>query len=415
MKTPRFGHLSLRAAFLTGLLCCACLGAAYRVVQNLQDLNNVRLPAAPSNNDALIYNTTLGAWTNGTVSGGISALNQNQFDSTSTNIKTSPLITNGFFYSSGTTNWPFRVFDTNGASAVYVNQAGNLFLGNQTALSTATPALIDSGATYADSIVSSKAKWKLYSDGVAANTYGIGITAGRFNFFGSSGVAYCYYANDVETAALDLNGNWQIDGVLKLSDSADAIVRRAAANTVEFDSGTTGVANRGTLLAAKYTGRAGTSTSTYNAGGLIIVDTTKTGNVGGGADTLQTNNLPANLFAAAGDSLSFEYRGTNATLASMQFTLNFGTNQIYNSVVTPSASGWVIRGDITRLTATTVLANVEYLQGGSPGSLQEITGLEFTQTLSSATPLWLTGESGVSMTNDDVVKKLCRLRFEPAP
>lgn len=67
MKPPqRFGSCSPRAAFLTGLLCCACLGAAFRVINNLQDLVNVHVASAPSNGDALVYNTTLAGWTNGT-------------------------------------------------------------------------------------------------------------------------------------------------------------------------------------------------------------------------------------------------------------------------------------------------------------------------------------------------------------
>lgn len=395
-----------------------CLGAVQRIIQNLQDLNNVRLPAAPTDGHALVYNSTLGVWTNGTVSGGISALNQNQFDSTSTNIKTSPLITNGVFHSSGTTNWSFRAKGTNGTDETYVDKDGKLSV-----LSSAT-----GGSQFAirNSAANGYAEVALW-DNSGVNKLGFGWGNPSAGF--SPGGGYLYTSTANLLFSLDAGGStfallnnsataFQLKSTAALqwpTGTGDTSIRRNAANTVEFDSGTTGVANRGTLLAAKYTARAGTSTSTYNAGGLIVVDTTKTGNVGGGADTLQTNNLPANLFAAAGDSLSFEYYGTNATLASMALTLNFGTNTIYNTTTSPSSDGWVVKGNITRLTATTVLANVEYIQGGSPGSVQTLSSVEYTQTLSSATPLWLTGESGVSMTNDDVVKKLCRLRFEPAP
>lgn len=55
---------------LLGLLVCAVLGAAVRVIQNLQDLTNVRLAASPSNNDVLTYSTTLAGWTNAAASGG---------------------------------------------------------------------------------------------------------------------------------------------------------------------------------------------------------------------------------------------------------------------------------------------------------------------------------------------------------
>lgn len=71
-------------------------------VQNLQDLSNVRLPAAPSNNDVLLYNTALGVWTNGTATSGSSVTNMGNGSNTL-------LATNLQVYSSGTTNRPLTV------------------------------------------------------------------------------------------------------------------------------------------------------------------------------------------------------------------------------------------------------------------------------------------------------------------
>jgi hypothetical protein len=80
--------------------------------------------------------------------------------------------------------------------------AATMKFGASTGLSTATPTSINMGGTYADTVVSSKAKWKLYEDGTAINTYGIGITAGQMNFFKLTGGSYKWFFSDVEKLQL---------------------------------------------------------------------------------------------------------------------------------------------------------------------------------------------------------------------
>lgn len=75
--------------------------------------------------------------------------------------------------------------------------AANLNVGTSTSTSTATPTILNMGGTFADTVTSAKAKWKLYYDGTDLNTYGIGISSGQMNFFKSDGGSYNWYFGDV--------------------------------------------------------------------------------------------------------------------------------------------------------------------------------------------------------------------------
>lgn len=91
--------------------------------------------------------------------------------------------------------------------------------GDTTATSTATPATLDLGGTYADAAVASKAKWKMYNDGNTSTIYGIGISAGQLNFFKNTGGTYNWYFSDVEKMRLDTNSNLML-GVTAVGTSA---------------------------------------------------------------------------------------------------------------------------------------------------------------------------------------------------
>ena len=101
------------------------------------------------------------------------------------------------------------------ATAINIGAAtATLKLGTATSTSTATPAIFDCGGTYADTVTSAKAKWKLYSDGTAINTYGIGISLSKFNFFTASSAAYSFLFADVEKANLSNAGLLTLQGGL---------------------------------------------------------------------------------------------------------------------------------------------------------------------------------------------------------
>jgi hypothetical protein len=95
-----------------------------------------------------------------------------------------------------TTGKTLRLADSANTERLYVTDAGNLFMGNDTPTSTATPVTIDMGATYADTQVASKAKWKFYNS--TGTVYGIGISAASYNFFlPDTNASYYWLINDV--------------------------------------------------------------------------------------------------------------------------------------------------------------------------------------------------------------------------
>lgn len=90
-----------------------------------------------------------------------------------------------------------------GGNLALSDAASKITMGAQGTGSTATPTLLDMGGSFADTITSTKAKWKLYNDGTALNTYGIGITTGRFNFFTATAAKYAFIFNDTDEVFLD--------------------------------------------------------------------------------------------------------------------------------------------------------------------------------------------------------------------
>lgn len=367
----------VRWPFLVGFAAALCIAAVSPTLPPTRIIAGTGMTVVTNG----VNNFTLSS------SGGISALNQNQFDSTSTNIKSSPLITNGVFQSSGTTNWSFRAKGTNGTTEVYVDKDGLFYLP-----STSYPTL------------------SLNIGPSGALTYGSGVLWLCSGLVGpiiqNSGLGV--------TSSMEI---WWSAGTDPQNSQQDTSMRRNAANTVEFDSGTTGVANRGTILAAKYTARAGTSTSTYNAAGLIISDTTQTGNVGTGVDTLQTNSIAANTLAANGDTLVVEADGTFANTGnSKQLILNFGTTAIMTLPTSTygfgAASTWRIRAKIVRTGAATQKASAEIILNNNEAAIPYTFYTTPTNTLSGAVALWLTGEA---VDNNDIVKEMYSVEFKPAP
>lgn len=70
------------------------------------------------------------------------------------------------------------------------------------------PAQINSGNTYADSSDAAKAKWLMYGGGgVSASIYGIGISAGQYNFFTDIAGDYVFHWANVEKIRFKPNGD----------------------------------------------------------------------------------------------------------------------------------------------------------------------------------------------------------------
>ncbi|MEQ2008318.1 MAG: hypothetical protein ABMA26_16145 [Limisphaerales bacterium] len=194
--------------------------------------------------------------------------------------------------------------------------------------------------------------------------------------------------------------------------TADAGIMRAAAGEVEASTGAAGIANRAKLLASMVKPRAGTSTSTVNAGGTLAVDTTQTGNVGAGVDTLQTYSVPANVLAANGDSIPFLYTGSFANNANTKrLILTYGATTLLDTgALTFPFTSWRIEGHVIRTGAATQKFYGKFSAGEGQGSIH-LSGTA-AETLSGAVTLLLVNEA---TDNNDAVKEFFKLDFAPAP
>lgn len=198
----------------------------------------------------------------------------------------------------------------------------------------------------------------------------------------------------------------------------DTALQRASAGVLEVTNGTAGIANRATLAAGAVKPRAGTSTGSANAGGTLAVDTTQTANVGSGVDTLQTYSVPANTLAANGDAIAFRFSGVFADTANAkQIVLKFGATTIVETRNdTAYGSGgptwWRLVGTIIRTGAATQKCEAVFTFDGFDNTGPIVRYVAAAETLSGAVTLLLTGE-GVD--NNDIVKEIFTLQYEPAP
>lgn len=429
----------VRWPFLVGFAAALCIAAVSPTLPptRLAPGTGITITTNGVNNFTIATSGSSGLGTNN--------LNANQFEAgtTNVNIKAGALQTNGFFYSSGTTNPAARFIggtQTNSNPVEFLstwNASGVTFTGLKLNV---TNTASSGGSLLADYQVGGISKFKVDKDGLgtlggglnftgnlthSGNYFSINTAAGGVNLYGSllygGGVAMSLgkldWSGPVETISQTASSvlKWAAGGVG--NTTVDTALRRESANVFEFNSGTNGLEYRSTLLAAKYTARAGTSTSTYNAAGLIVVDTTQTGNVGVGVDTLQTNSIAANTLAANGDTLVIEADGTFAnTGASKQIILNFGTTAILTLPTSTygfsAASAWRIRAKIVRTGAATQKASAEIILNNSEGVLPYTFYTTPTNTLSGAVGLWLTGEATA---DNDIVKEICTVDFKPAP
>lgn len=100
--------------------------------------------------------------------------------------------------------------------------------------------------------------------------------------------------------------------------------------------------------------KAGTSSSTINPMGTILVDTTSAGNVGGGEDTLMTFDLPADSLSTDGKVIRLTAWGkTGATANVKTIKLHFGATvirQVGASAI--NDKDWLILGIVVRTGAS---------------------------------------------------------------
>jgi len=222
--------------------------------------------------------------------------------------------------------------------------------------------------------------------------------------------------NFVFAPALQLSWSSAAD----FTTAADTALARRAAGVVEVNNGTANTL-RDLVARSIYTTNlyatnayvtAGTSTSYAKVAGRLNVDTTQTGNVGVGVDTLQTYSVAANTLSANGDVIAFRYTGSFAnTVNTKQIILTFGATTLLDTGALgfPFAD-WRIEGEIVRTgAATQKISTVMFCGEGQATLVKQTTAAE---TLSGAVTLLLTAEA----TDDsDAVKEIFTLDYKPAP
>lgn len=86
------------------------------------------------------------------------------------------------------------------------NPASNLQIGAQTGSSSANPARLSLGGSYSNA-AGTNFKLRLYDDGVAGNTYGLGVSAGSMDFGVSPTAGYNWYSGGAHKMTLSADGN----------------------------------------------------------------------------------------------------------------------------------------------------------------------------------------------------------------
>lgn len=204
--------------------------------------------------------------------------------------------------------------------------------------------------------------------------------------------------------------------------STDLFLRRNAANTLELDSGTTGIANRGTVLAAVFKGRAGTSSATFNSGGVIFAQTTTnaTTNVDGTEDDLYSVTLAANTFSADLQSVvQVEHVNlVSSATAARRVKRYFGGTLIFDSgALTLEAGGdFTINTHLIRHSSSVVMALVE-VASTSASTVPYVTATTVSGlTLSNSQILKTTGiASGAGAAASDITNDRIIGKWYPAP
>ncbi|MFZ0751926.1 MAG: hypothetical protein WAM70_21380, partial [Pyrinomonadaceae bacterium] len=100
--------------------------------------------------------------------------------------------------------------------------ASNLQIGTQASVSSATPTTLSLGRSHSNA-AGTNLKLKLYDDGVAANTYGLGVSSGSMDFGVHSTASYKWYAGGVNKMTLTNNGDLSVSGSIaaKYQDLAE--------------------------------------------------------------------------------------------------------------------------------------------------------------------------------------------------
>lgn len=145
--------------------------------------------------------------------------------------------------------------------------------------------------------------------------------------------------------------------------------------------------------------------------GILDIETTPVGNVGGGTNDLITYSLPANMMQNNGDYLEIEAWGTYAANANNKtVTLNFGSQVILTTGAIAANSGsWKINASIVRLSPTTQEINAQIIAGNASVTTSS-TRTAGTQDLTAAVTIKCTG---AATSDNDIIQKIMITKLSP--
>ncbi len=339
-------------------------------------------------------------------------------------------------------------FKSGSGTGSIVNQVGNtphlIFIQSTTARSDISPIEIGMGPNATlDTFFNreSAGVWQLGQDATAQNTpvnqllkgpdalagtatningANLSIAAGRNTGTGTGGslLFQTSPAGSTGTAAGTLTTRLTIDSTGLATFANNAAV-----------SGTLSVTGASTLsgavtaasIVATNSSSVGTGTNTVFAklGGTLKVDTTTTGNVGGGEDTLITYTIPAAVLTTAGDYIEFDTWGSFAANANTKdLKIYFGATVIFDSTaLILNGVDWRGHGKIVRTGATTQKATTEFTIGGTLlGAVTTTTTTTSapTETLANTAVFKVTGtDSGVTPVDNSIVQQAMVLKWYP--
>jgi hypothetical protein len=147
----------------------------------------------------------------------------------------------------------------------------------------------------------------------------------------------------------------------------------------------------------------GSSGEQMEAGGVSIVDTTATGNIGAGEDDLITYTLPLDSLDRDGAFIEIEVFGTFASNANnKRVRLYFGSTVVYDTTSVAANSGsWIIKSRVIRTSSSSQKAITEIISN----NILIVNGSSYTtpsEVLTGNVNIRCTGEA---VANDDVVQE----------
>jgi hypothetical protein len=250
----------------------------------------------------------------------------------------------------------------------------------------------------------------------------LGYEALRF-VTGNNNIAVGYQAgNNITTGTNNLILGYDIDapsatanGQLSIQNIIFGTGNTATGTSISTGSVGVGVTSptRKFEVAGSAAIKAGTSTGQIaRVGGVINTNTTTTGNVGTGEDTLFSYSVPANTLSTNNDTLVITSSGTFAASGNnKRIRVKFGATTIYDTGSLPivSAGDWNIHIEIIRTGAATQKCMILFNQNA--GASNELNYATAAETLSGAVTLSVTAEATA---DNDIVGEMFKVWWEPS-